>query len=82
MAVSTVMTAQHQKFYDLVKPDGTTAQITSKRKTAACWLTMCRLDLPPGWTVVPSMTVWFASERTDQDDLERHHADLDRRYGL
>ena len=78
---SDVMTQRHQKFWDLCDGDGRTRQTTSRAAIAAGWLTMCR-ELAKGWHLVPSMDVWFASERTDRDDLERHHADLDRRYGL
>lgn len=81
MAEADVMTQRHHKFYDLRNHKGRTVQITSKPKTAARWLAMCR-DLGDGWSVTPSMDVWFASTRTDQEDLERWHDELDRRYGL
>ena len=76
---SDVMTQRHQKFYDLLDREGRTRASTSRPATAANWLIMAR-ESANGWRVIPSMDVWFASERTDQDDLERWHAHLDRRY--
>ncbi|HEV2633539.1 MAG TPA: hypothetical protein VGX23_00240 [Actinocrinis sp.] len=75
------MTQRHQKFWDLRDPSGRTRQSTARPAVAADWLKMCR-ELPQGWHVTASMDVWFASERTDSDELERWHAELDRRYGL
>jgi hypothetical protein len=81
MARADVMTQRHQKFWDLCDGDGRTRRTTSRPATATAWLRMCR-ELTKGWHVTASMDVWFASERTDRDDLERWHAHLDRRYGL
>jgi hypothetical protein len=75
------MTQRHQHGYELRTADGTRFDATGSRKTAARWLATIR-ELPEGWHVTCALTTWFASERTDADDLERWHAHLDRRYGL
>jgi hypothetical protein len=75
------MTQRHQRTYELRTPQGRTFDATGTRKTAARWLATIR-ELPEGWHVTCALNTWFASERTDADNLERWHAHLDRRYGL
>lgn len=76
-----VMTQHHKKFWNLCDGDGCMRLSTSFPATAVAWLRMCR-GLPGGWHVTVSMYVWFASERTDGDDLELLRAHLDRCHGL
>ena len=82
------MTQRHQRFYELVTPDGEVWRRTTDRQKAAMWHGMCRRPYGlrvvnvPGLRIRPRLAVWFASQRTDQDDLERWHAHLDRAHGL
>lgn len=79
---SDTMTQRHQRTFTLRAADGAELVRTCSRRRAARWHAMCR-DVPrDGWHVTTTLTCWFASERTDADDLERWHAHLDRRYGL
>jgi hypothetical protein len=81
MTAADRMTARHQRTYELCNAHGRRVHTTGSPATAARWLALSRTEANT-WHVAPRLTVWFASERTDADDLERWHAELDRRHGL
>ena len=82
------MTQRHQKFYELIGPNGNVWRQTTSRTIAARWQARClRPDPPrdpdnPGPRVQTSMDVWFSSANADAAALAQWESDMDRRYGL
>lgn len=79
---SDTMTEHHRRTFTLRGADGTELLRTGSRRRAAKWHAMCRAVPRDGWHVTTALTCWFASERTDADDLERWDAHPDAHHGL
>ena len=68
---SDTMTQRHQRTFTLRAADGAELLRTGSRRTAAKWHALCRAVPRDGWHVTTALTTWFASERTDANNLER-----------